>query len=58
MGVFQLTERGLELRWVVPGVDIERDIVAASKAKIWVPDKVETVDVPVLTGRGFRLSWQ
>ncbi len=57
IGVFQLTENGLELRWVVPGVDIERDIVSASKAKIHVSKNVETVDAAVLTGRGFKLFW-
>ncbi len=58
VGVFQLTRNGLELRWVAPGVDIERDIVAVSKAKIFVPKNVETVDASVLTGKGFRLSWK
>lgn len=56
-GVFQLTEHGLELRWVVPGVDIERDIVSASKAKIHVSKNVATVDAAVLSGKNFILTW-
>ena len=57
VGVFQLTEHGLELRWIVPGLDIERDIVSASKAKIYVSKNVETVDASVLTGKNFKLTW-
>jgi propionate CoA-transferase len=34
VGVFVLTEGGLELREVTPGIDVERDILKASKAKI------------------------
>ncbi len=56
-GVFQLTEKGLELRWLVPGVDVERDILAASKATIHIPEDVETVEASVLTGKGFKLKW-
>ena len=57
VGVFQLTHHGLELRWIVPGVNIEQDIVSASKAKIYVSKNLETVDASVLTGRNFELNW-
>ncbi len=59
VGTFQLTKRGLELIEVMPGVDVKRDILEASPARILLP---ESGDVPVapaayITGEGFRLAW-
>lgn len=59
VGVFRLTERGLELRRVVPGVDVQRDILGACDAHIVLPEggAVPVVERSVLTGEGFALSW-
>lgn len=59
VGVFQLTARGMELIRVVPGVDVERDIVKACKMKVVLPEsgRVPEADPAVVHGRGFRLSF-
>ena len=58
VGAFQLTARGMELIMVVPGVDIERDILAVSPMSILVPDgPIPVVDRSVMTGEGFALAW-
>jgi propionate CoA-transferase len=56
-GLFQLTERGMELVRVMPGIDVERDIVATTKMKIVLPeqDSVPVVEEPIVTGKGYRL---
>jgi propionate CoA-transferase len=58
VGVFHLTSRGLELISVMPGVDIEKDILRFAPAKIVLPESgtVPVVDSSVITGKGFRLS--
>ncbi len=58
VGAFRLTERGVELFTVMPGVDIQRDILDASPMKIVLP---ESGDVPIaepaiVTGNGFKLT--
>ena len=53
----ELTERGLELVQVAPGVDVERDVLARSEAKIHVPAEVSEYLPAVVSGEGFRLSW-
>lgn len=57
VGIFRLTEKGVELYRVMPGIDIERDIIANSTARIIVPDHVETVGADIVTGVGYKLSW-
>jgi len=57
LGAFRLTPDGLVLDRVMPGVDVERDIVAFAPAKILVPDEVPVVPSDIVTGEGFRLSW-
>jgi propionate CoA-transferase len=57
-GVFRLTEDGLMLEEAMPGIDIQRDILEVSAARILVPDAgVPMVEQPVVTGRGFVLQW-
>ena len=58
VGVFALTPKGLELRQVMPGIDIERDILQACPATIHLPEngQVPIVENSVLTGEGFTLS--
>ncbi len=58
VGVFQLTVNGLQIIYVMPGIDIENDIVQASTAKFILPiDKnVPLVPTSVVTGRYFELA--
>ncbi|HON80563.1 MAG TPA: 3-oxoacid CoA-transferase, partial [Spirochaetota bacterium] len=57
---FRLTEKGLELCQVAPGVDIEKDIIANSGARINLPEdgKVKVIDSAIVTGKGFALDWR
>ncbi len=59
VGVFCLTSAGLTLTEVMPGIDIERDILGLAKAKIVIPSDhvIPTVPASVVTGVGFELSW-
>jgi propionate CoA-transferase len=59
VGVFQLTKRGMTLIQVMPGIDIQRDILAVSPMKIVLPegDRVPVVTRDIVTGEGFRLRW-
>jgi propionate CoA-transferase len=58
VGCFRLTEQGLLLIETVPGIDVERDIQAASRARIVLPDGPVPLAPPaVLTGDGFALQW-
>ena len=60
VGVFRLTERGMELMEVMPGLDVEKDIVMACPMKIVLPENghVPVVDDSIVTGRDFRLTWK
>ena len=59
VGVFQLTERGVELIRVMPGIDIQKDILAVSPMRIVLPasGNVPVADASVVTGAGFRLGF-
>ena len=58
MGVFKLAEAGLELIRVMPGIDIQKDIVDACTARIIVPEEknVPVIDKKLLTGEDFFLT--
>ncbi len=58
VGVFQLTERGMELTNVMPGIDIQKDILDISPMKVVLPESgdVPLVDPAIVTGKGFRLT--
>lgn len=60
VGVFRLTERGLELVEVMPGIDIEKDILQVSKAKIHLPAdaEVKIIAPEIISGTGFHLQLQ
>ena len=59
VGAFRLTGRGLELFQIAPGVDVERDVLAHSEARIFLPEDgtIAALDRAVMTGRDFRLRW-
>jgi propionate CoA-transferase len=59
IGVLRLTEDGLELDRVMPGVDIERDVHGMTGARIRVPAAGPPAVVPasVVSGHGFELRW-
>jgi propionate CoA-transferase len=59
LAVLELTEDGLTLRSVMPGIDIDRDLLANCEARIHVPQNPGPATVPssVVTGEGFRLDW-
>ena len=58
VGVFTLTEKGLLLIMVMPGIDIENDIINASEATIILPDdkSVTVVDVSIFKPNEFKIS--
>ena len=60
VGVFQLTERGMELIEVMPGIDIKKDIINGCSMKIVPPEqgKFLVVSESIVTGKGFRLHWR
>jgi len=59
LAVLELTNAGLTLRAVMPGIDIERDLLANTNARIIVPDDPAPGLVPasVVTGKNFELTW-
>jgi propionate CoA-transferase len=60
VGAFQLTARGLELIRVVPGINIQKDILDFAPMKIVLPESgnVPVVDFSVMTGKGYKLHLQ
>jgi propionate CoA-transferase len=59
LAMLELTDAGLTLRAVMPGIDIERDLLANTDARIIVPDDAapEIVPASVVTGKNFQLCW-
>jgi propionate CoA-transferase len=59
LAVLELTADGLTLRAVMPGINIERDLLANCGARIHVPDDPgpETVAAAVVTGEDFHIDW-
>ncbi len=58
VGKFKLTEKGLELQAIWPGIDIEKDIITVAEANIVLPEgQVEVLSGSYLSGEGFSLSW-
>ena len=58
VGVFRLTGKGMMLIEVMPGVDIEKDIIQACPMQVILPDsgRVPVTTDSIVTGKGFRLS--
>ncbi len=57
VGVFQLTERGMELSRVMPGLDIQSDIMTTTSMSIVPPEtrSVPLVEESILNDKGFQL---
>ncbi len=60
IGAFRLTERGMELMYVMPGVDPQKDIIDVSPMKIVLPESgaPKVVGADVVTGEGFKFELQ
>jgi propionate CoA-transferase len=60
VGVFRLTNKGMMLIEVMPGVDIEKDIMQACPMQVILPESGQVPVTPdaIVTGEGFRLNWQ
>lgn len=58
VGVFTLTGKGLVLIMVMPGIDIEKDIINACEATIILPDdkEVTVVDVSIFKPKEFQIK--
>ncbi len=58
VGVFRLTERGMELIQVMPGIDVQKDIVEATPMRVVLPEDGHVPVVPssIMTGKGFNLT--
>jgi len=59
VGAFQLTPRGMELVRVMPGIDIQKDIIEACPMKVVLPEDgpVPVVSQVILTGEGYQLKF-
>ncbi len=58
VGAFQLTERGMELIAVMPGIDIEKDIMQGCPMKVVLPEsgEIPLVERSIVTGQAFSLA--
>jgi propionate CoA-transferase len=55
VGVFRLTDRGMELTSVMPGIDVRKDIVKTTPMRVVLPrsGQVAVISRSVVTGDGF-----
>lgn len=60
VGVFKLTENGLQLIMVMPGINIQKDILDACEARILLPpDKeVRVIDASIFHKKEFIIKWE
>lgn len=60
IGLFELTERGMELAGVFPGIDVERDVLDVTPMRIvrQASGRVPVLPRALVTGRGLRLKWR
>ena len=58
--VFKLTKEGLMLTRVMPGLDIEKDIINGCEATIILPpgNKVPVVDASIFDNNKFIIRWE
>jgi propionate CoA-transferase len=59
IGLFRLTSRGMELCEVMPGIDIQRDVLDVTPMRVVLPEngQVPVVETSVVTGTGYALRW-
>jgi acyl CoA:acetate/3-ketoacid CoA transferase len=57
VGVFKLTEKGMTLIEVMPGVDIQKELVEACPMRIFLSEEIPVTPAEIVTGKGFRLKW-
>ena len=57
VGIFRLTSRGVALYRIMPGVDIQKDIIDNSTADIIIPENVPVVPGSIVTGKNYKLEW-
>lgn len=55
-GIFELGKEGLQLRYVMPGIDVQRDITSFSRARILLPSRQRIPSVPATILAGRRLA--
>ena len=56
VGLFRLTERGIELASVMPGIDVRRDVVEIAGLRVILPEgSVPVVSRAIVTGDDFTL---
>lgn len=59
VGIFKLTEAGLELVQIMPGIDIEKDILQTSSARLIIPKQsIPEVAPEIISGKGFDLKFK
>ncbi|HQB03435.1 MAG TPA: hypothetical protein PLY90_09075, partial [Candidatus Hydrogenedentes bacterium] len=58
LAAFHLTARGMELTHIMPGIDIQKDIIERSSMRILLPEnkEPEIVSEEVVTGKDFSFS--
>jgi propionate CoA-transferase len=58
VGVFKLTTRGMEIIRIMPGIDLQKDILDASPMRILIPESgpPKPVDTSIITGKDFKLQ--
>ncbi len=59
VGLFRLTEHGMALVQVMPGIDVRRDVIEGAAMRIVLPESgvVPTVPRAIVTGAGFTLGF-
>jgi len=57
-GLFQLTARGMELIRIMPGVDLQRDLLATTEMRVALPEQgsIPEVEAPIVTGKNYALK--
>lgn len=54
VGLFELTDRGMELTSIMPGIDVRHDVLDVASMRVVVPEHaIPVVPSPVVTGHGF-----
>jgi propionate CoA-transferase len=53
VGLFRLSERGVEIAQVMPGIDVRHDILDVASMPVVVPERVPVVAPAIVTGDGF-----